>query len=1212
MADTLVNTLYPPAVETFQPAFIYTDGPVITFSISPFNAAPDIKYVHVSVTDQRNNENVLKGSLSFIDNINGNIISRGYGIYNGLLVSEFPQDEGQEDAGLVHYDSELDLYSISIPTFLLRKEDTVTVVTEKTEVNATTEDGENVTSSSSSSQQYFNVGQYYKIQLRFDKCESNINDKELEKLSSNTQEAAEALTFLQGYMVNQRPYFSEWSTVTLVKPVLPIHVYFPQLPEKSQEMPSFNKGLIRVAARVWFADTEENTDKINAAYGNGRWEENEHLERYRIKVYQEDVPITDTEEVYAEPTRVNNTYEYGINYILDLTNAAENTQCVLVLEIWSNNDYYYTTTRTFTITEFSEIYNSPKWHNHPGTEYPAEYIEVNQEDGVAIIDFSWIDTKLPPGNLYIKRACSKDNFKKWDIISVTEELGERINLHLEDYTICSLHKYRYAAQYEQIKGPWSKIYYSNTIYPKFYEMLLERQNRQIAIRYNGQVTSWKPTINRQKIDTLGGKYPKFVENAQMNYKQFSVQGLISAEADFNRKFLNEFQGKWVHDGTKYEYQYDYQRDIISYDEAFNGVYGIRNDTYADGEFGYNSDELYDLNKQKTNNEIEFSEDKGNKYWSHETARGRNALPRGYTKSIFSDIELEGDSDIRILQHQHDLYPQDNWYWEREFREQLIQWLNDGEPKLYRSMPEGNVAVILTDISLTPITQLGRRLYQFTATMYEVGDGYSLESLDKLGIINIPKLATAYAESGTSNNNSGSSSSDSSIDSNVHTVEQVGQLYYPNIYDKGLIKERDSSEETINLKNYIWDNIALVDRINNQYKSELSRWVIDDKSVYLKDVRIQFCSKPHWYIYDGNNWSYLPDQKITQVSDNAQVYLGYILYISYSNGTTTLPKRAIFVNEKGYYQVPSNTFVKEIRLYNHVNENGVQDVQDRVIIDYILHYNQSYNVNILPSRKRTLWRIIGQWGGMYPVNTYVGPSIYEKYNITQYRYDSDSGKIDESKFVNFAQRLDYWQGISVDVSPYSVIGIKYQNTDEYQTIVVGHTGVFSIMDDAPTDDIVFLGRKMFLVDRSRQPYLDEWEYTVDESIDYEGNTDHTPVNWFELQNTQIVDSGDRVVYYFAQQVNNEEDADIDIPIGMEHTVFQQWVETHASDPVDISHPEINRVYPIRINNTTQNYIYYIDYKWYPISIIAEDGTALAAVPVYGYINYIGNIVRSEYN
>jgi hypothetical protein len=44
--------------------------------------------------------------------------------------------------------------------------------------------------------------------------------------------------------------------------------------------------------------------------------------------------------------------------------------------------------------------------------------------------------------------------------------------------------------------------------------------------------------------------------------------------------------------------------------------------------------------------------------------------------------------------------------------------------------------------------------------------------------------------------------------------------------------------------------------------------------------------------------------------------------------------------------------------------------------------------------------------MYPVNTYAGPEIYEKYSITQYRYDSDSGVIDESKFINFIQRLDY--------------------------------------------------------------------------------------------------------------------------------------------------------------------------------------------------------------
>jgi hypothetical protein len=118
------------------------------------------------------------------------------------------------------------------------------------------------------------------------------------------------------------------------------------------------------------------------------------------------------------------------------------------------------------------------------------------------------------------------------------------------------------------------------------------------------------------------------------------------------------------------------------------------------------------------------------------------------------------------------------------------------------MPEGNVAVILTDVSLTPMTQLGRRLYQFTATMYEVGDGYSLEDLDRLRIINIPKLATAYVESNASNNNN-NNNDNSSTNLDIRSMEQVGQLYFPNIYNKGLIKEEGSKEtSSLNLKNYI--------------------------------------------------------------------------------------------------------------------------------------------------------------------------------------------------------------------------------------------------------------------------------------------------------------------------------------------------------------------------------------------------------------------------
>lgn len=1210
MADTLVNNLYPPAVETFQPAFRYTDPAVITFSISPFNAALDIKYVHVSVTDQRNNENVLKGSVSMPGKKTSVDINETYGVYNGLLVSTFPHGE-ERTSGLVYHNLELDLYSISIPTKLLRKESKVRVITETEDPNSYNLDTGNAQVNTNTIEtQYFNVGQYYKVQLRFDIGLEDLAD--LEDLANSNDTGADAITArkkIQGYMVDQRPGFSEWSTVTLIKPVLPLYVNFPQLPKNVEEadMPNINKGLVRIAGQVYFAETEENKAIINAAYGDGCWEENEHLQQYRLQVYEADSagnPIStkilvDTGKVYAEPVKVNDSYEYGINYLLDLESAKESTKYALVVELWSNNDYYYTTTRNFIIATFASSYIAPRWHNRKEAKFLTEdmrgYIQVNQEDGVAIIDFTWDDISIPSGNLYIKRACSKDNFKKWDIISITKQTGlGEVYTHIEDYTICSLYRYRYSAQYEQKGGMWSKIYYSDTIYPKFYEMLLERQNRQIAIRYNGQITSWKPVVNRQKVDTLGGRYPKFVENAQMNYKQFAIQGLISAEEDFNRKFLNEFEGEWVYNEKKeeWEYQYYYQSDIERYDTEFNGKYLLRNDTNPDGEFGYNPEQSINKNDNTASGNL------GNNYLNHEGTYGHGArfTDQEYSKSVFLDNRTAiTDKILGADYYQHDLYPQDNWYWEREFREQLVQWLNDGEPKLYRSMPEGNLAVILTDINLTPMTQLGRRLYQFSATLYEVGDGYSLESLDHLGIIDIPKLSNVFLTDNSSGNNGGNNNED---DESVRIVEQVGQTFIPKIYSIDLV----SGAAVAQSSSYIWDEISLIDRLNSQYRSALKSLVIDNNSVYLYDLRIQFVSKPHWYIYENNQWTFLSEQKLRENQTTDNLYLGYVLIIKYlSNaGTNT---STVFVNEKGYYQVPSNTFVVGITLDSLA--------QDEVIIDYILHYTQSADTSLVPNRRRVLNHIVGQWGGMYPVNTYAGKDIYEKYKITQYRYNPETGAIDSGKFINFTQILDFWQGLGVDVTPYSLIGIRYQDSEEYQRVLVGRTGVFSMIDDAPTRDIAFLGRKMFRTDRSRQPYLDDWEYVLHPSIEGNEAGAELPLTWNDLQQAQIIESNDRVYYYFGENVNTTTEADTDIPIGMENIPFRQWVEFHAADPVDISNPLINMVYPIGISDIVQYYIYYIDHKWYPISL-AGDGTALAAVPVYGYINYIGDIVRSEYS
>lgn len=78
---------------------------------------------------------------------------------------------------------------------------------------------------------------------------------------------------------------------------------------------------------------------------------------------------------------------------------------------------------------------------------------------------------------------------------------------------------------------------------------------------------------------------------------------------------------------------------------------------------------------------------------------------------------------------------DNIFIERKFREKVEEFLNDFTYKLYKSPTEGNIVVGLMNISMTPNATLGRMIFDFSATAYEVMDN-TLEKLDEIGIIDI--------------------------------------------------------------------------------------------------------------------------------------------------------------------------------------------------------------------------------------------------------------------------------------------------------------------------------------------------------------------------------------------------------------------------------------------------------------------------------------------
>ena len=69
------------------------------------------------------------------------------------------------------------------------------------------------------------------------------------------------------------------------------------------------------------------------------------------------------------------------------------------------------------------------------------------------------------------------------------------------------------------------------IMPDFDGALLSRKDRQLHLGFNFKVKSITPTVKRAKTETLGGKYPKFTENAMLNYKVLSIEGMISSQDD---------------------------------------------------------------------------------------------------------------------------------------------------------------------------------------------------------------------------------------------------------------------------------------------------------------------------------------------------------------------------------------------------------------------------------------------------------------------------------------------------------------------------------------------------------------------------------------------------------------------------------------------------------------------------------------------------------
>lgn len=114
--------------------------------------------------------------------------------------------------------------------------------------------------------------------------------------------------------------------------------------------------------------------------------------------------------------------------------------------------------------------------------------------------------------------------------------------------------------------------------------------------------------------------------------------------------------------------------------------------------------------------------------------------RDYTldfKSLTAKERIEKQEEFltkmdKVLINPCDLV-EENIHKERDFKIEVLNWLNDGKPKLFKSGPEGNFIVRIMNISLSPTDSLGRMLHSFTGQCAEIAE-FNYNNLLRYGFI----------------------------------------------------------------------------------------------------------------------------------------------------------------------------------------------------------------------------------------------------------------------------------------------------------------------------------------------------------------------------------------------------------------------------------------------------------------------------------------------
>lgn len=846
----------------------------------------------------------------------------------------------------------------------------------------------------------------------------------------------------------------------------------------------------------------------------------------------------------------------------DTTNKQSQDEYILTKDLDSNQPYFI---QYSVITNSGMTCKSSRYRVIQRTTIDPEnalqvQVDLNNDNGYVLVslkgELNSANLEQPAVGAFLLSRGDTLHPNEWDEVFRFTLQGELPSTVVwRDFTVEQGKTYIYSIQQYNDFGLYSNRILSDEVTVDFEDAFLFDGERQLKIKYNPQVSSFKADVLESKMDTIGSKYPFIFRNGNVNYKEFPLSGLISYWSDEEELFLP------------------------IEDLGLDDVSAIaRETTVRNGDRIENTYYTYDLDSDEitANPERNYSLEEDSLLTAYKNHR-KEALEKVIMRKPRTTT-LEGYNIVA----------------ERIFKLEVLDWLNNGKPKLFRSPTEGNYIVRLMNISFSPTAQLNRMLHTFSSTAYEIAE-CNYTNLNSFGFLHLEVPSNERLRWSTIDFLDNLSNLSWADENNIQNILIYDELLRDRSANNYLLEDSPSKTITAGGKTYKIIAPSGYAQSNRQAQSISFEGMMPGSAFYISYATAPnittFKNKGGDYekIVIGVTGSYKVNTKkpITSVvletlvspngsiedfadgyvpSISAQGSFTYSYYSSYQN-TFNL------VSDVTTDDTPARQFIGENYATTYSEENG----------EYKSEVNYVVNRNVISALKDIKTSVNKYYDLLFqkrPVHT-----VYLKRTQNMPQLDEEGFASEELR----DEKLFYMD------NTYDTPCISADDWDEYAVYKIVASPLDNHEGDPTSGD--FHRGEYYYIDRQRDKYY-AWEQMMPETIasidDYQANTYYT----LDKTGSYILDTGFNETVYFKLALNNVTNKYELSPI-----LETDWKSSEISNVTDGDITWITQSqtfdYYNRVTSTIAKNGYDSTKKYfkYPLFEKAEDGTSVSTINKY---------------